>query len=39
MKSEWMINFSLLLVETSLSAKFIAKISAENMEASFGRRL
>ena len=30
-------NFSLLLVETSLSAKFIAQISAENMEASFGR--
>ena len=25
------------LVETSLSAKFIAQISAENMEASFGR--
>ena len=31
-------NFSLLLVETSLSAKFIAQISTENMEASFGRR-
>ena len=33
-----MMNFSLLLVETSLSAKFIAQISAENMEDSFGRR-
>ena len=32
-----MMNFSLLLVETSLSAKFIAQISTENMEASFGR--
>ena len=32
-----MINFSFLLVETSLSAKFIAQISAENMEASFER--
>ena len=32
-----MMNFSLLLVETSLSAKFILQISAENMEASFGR--
>ena len=31
MKSEWMINFSLLLVEINLSAKFIAQISAENM--------
>ena len=31
-------KFSLLLVETSLSAKFIAQILAENMEASFGRR-
>ena len=35
MESWWMINFSLLLVETSLSAKFIAQISAENMEAFF----
>ena len=35
MESEWMMNFSLLLVETSWSAKFIAQISAENMEASF----
>ena len=33
---EWMMNF-LLRVETSLSAKFIAQILAENMEASFGR--
>ena len=31
-------NDKLLLVETSLSAKFIAQISAENMETSFGRR-
>ena len=37
MVSEWMMNFSLLLVETSLSAKFIAQISAENMETTFGR--
>ena len=28
-------NFFLLLVEIGLSAKFIAQISAENMEASF----
>ena len=34
----WMINFSFLPVETSLSAKFIARISAENMAASFRRR-
>ena len=37
MESELMMNFSLLFVETSLSAKFIAQISAEKMEASFGR--
>ena len=37
-ESEWIINFSLLLVETSLSANFIAQIFAENMEASFGWR-
>ena len=36
MESEWM-NFSLLLVETSLSAKFIAQILVENMETSFER--
>ena len=33
------ITFSLFLIETSLSAKFIAQISAENMEGSFGRYL
>ena len=33
-----MMAFSLLLVETSLSAKFITQISAKNMEASFRRR-
>ena len=32
-ESEWMMNFSLLLVETSLSTNFIGQISAENMEA------
>ena len=31
-----MMPFSLLLVETSLSAKFIAQILAENMEAFLG---
>ena len=31
-------NDEMLLVETSLSAKFIAQILAENMEAFFGRR-
>ena len=36
MESEWMMNFSLLFVETSLSAKFIVQILAENIEASFG---
>ena len=36
MESEWMMNFSLLLVETYLSAKFIAQILEENMEASLG---
>ena len=35
MESQWMIKFSLLLVETCFSAKFIAQISVENMEASF----
>ena len=30
-------NDELLLVETSLSAKFIAQILAENMEANSGR--
>ena len=38
MESKWITNFSLLLVLTSLRAKSIARISAENMEASFGRR-
>ena len=38
MESEWIMNFSLLLVETRLNAKLIAQISAENMDASFGRR-
>ena len=37
MESEWTKNFSLQLVETSLSAKFIAQILAEKMETSFGR--
>ena len=32
-----MMNFSLLLVETNLSTKFIAQILAENIEAFFGR--
>ena len=39
MEMEWMINFLELLVEIRSSAKFIALISAENMEASFRRFL
>ena len=35
MELEWMMNFSLLLDEITLSGKFIAQISAENMEATF----
>ena len=32
-----MMNFSLLLVENSQNAKFIAQVLAENTWASFGR--
>ena len=37
MKSEGMIDFFMLLVKTIFSGKFIAQISAVNMEASFER--
>ena len=37
MESEWMMNFSKLLVKTIFSAKFIVEISAVNIEDSFGK--
>ena len=37
MESEWIMNFLALLFEMILSTKFIAQISAVNMEASLGR--